>query len=216
MTTAKDSAQIALGKFYLHRWEGQVLVDWATSMLAQGFEEEAFRVMAEMEGASRAEQLDQFIRTCIFADIVVYENMELAIRAYGEDLRRRALGGEIELEAAFAQLRPLAYDNTSVVIPGLNELDEDFNLLDSLQPTFHYEEMTKENRQEYLQEFFENLRIEEGPWNQSRDPRDVKTPLPPQSESDFARYAEMVGVIAIILIFILYVLTLLTSIMVAF
>lgn len=151
MTTAHDSAQIALGKFYLHRWEGQVLVDWAVSMQAQGYDDAAFVVLAGLEGAPRAQQLDQFLSTCADAGIAVQENMELSIRAYIEDLRRRALAGEIELAAAFAQLRPLAYDNTAVVIPGLNELDEDFNLIDSAQPAFHYPELTATNRSQFLQ-----------------------------------------------------------------
>ena len=209
MTSAHDSAQIALGKFYLHRWEGQVLVDWASSMLTQGYEDDAFIALAGMEGASRSSQLDQFIYTCKEAGIEVFENMELAIRAYIEDLRRRALGKEIELSAAFAQLRPLAYDNTSVVIPGLNELDEDFNLLDSSQPGFHNEGITPENRDEYLLHFFENLTIEDGPWNDP-DPIPAK-PWFNTYTTDSDLYIERVAIIIIALLYLIYVFAMLAS-----
>jgi len=211
MISAHDSAQIALGKFYLHRWEGQVLVDWASSMLAQGHEDDAFVALSEMEGASRSAQLDQFLYTCNEAGVTVHENMELAIRAYIEDLRRRALGKEIELSAAFAQLRPLAYDNTSVVIPGLNELDEDFNLLDSKQPGFHNEGITLENREKYLQRFFEELTIEDGPWNDP-DPIPAKPWFDPYS-SDADLYLERVAIIIIALLYLTYVFVTLASLL---
>lgn len=211
MTTAHESAQIALGKFYLHRWEGQVLVDWASSMLSQEVDDEPIRKLAEMEGAERTAQLDQFIYACGAADIVVYENMELSIRAYVQDLRRRALAEEIEFQAAFAQLRPLAYDNTSVVIPGLSELDEDFNLLDSSQPAFHNEEMTLANRDEHLKAFFAGLSVEEGPWDEPvRDKREVyEGPL----SRDFASYAEAVAVVTVLVFIVLYLLLMFSSFM---
>lgn len=210
MTSAHDSAQIALGKFYLHRWEGQVLVDWATSMLSQGYEAPAFVRLSEMEGVDRATQLDQFIRTCNEADIEVYENMELAIRAYIEDLRRRALAKEIDITAAFAQLRPLAYDNTSVVIPGLTELDEDFNLLDSNQPAFHHDGITLDNREEYLFRFFEDLKVEDGPWNQPEVATE-KTPWFSTENEHAERYFEWVAIAIIALLYLIYVLATVVS-----
>lgn len=212
MTSAHDSAQIALGKFYLHRWEGQVLVDWATSMLSHGYDGPAFVALAEMQGVDRATQLDQFIYTCNEAGIEVYENMELAIRAYIEDLRRRALAKEIDIHAAFAQLRPLAYDNTSVVIPGLTALDEDFNLLDSNQPAFHHDEITLDNRKEYLVRFFEDLKVEDGPWNHPESEASAeKTPWYTTYNNDANRYFEMVAIIVIVLLSLVYVLAMLAS-----
>lgn len=212
MITVNDSAQIALGKFYLHRWEGQVLVDWATSVLEQEVDSVEIRRLAKMEGAERTAQLDQFIHACSDAGIVVYENMELSIRAYCVDLRRRTLAGEIALAAAFAQLRPLAYDNTSVLIPGLSELDEDFNLLDSSQPAFHHPEMTKENSDDYLRLFFENLSVRIGrpaePTGASRG--NYASPVLPE----FANYAEAVAVIFLVLVVVFFLLMLLSSQMV--
>ena len=213
MTTTHDSAQIALGKFYLHRWEGQVLVDWATSLLAQGVGDEAMRALSAMEGATRSAQLDQFLRACASNDIRVVENMELSVRAYCEDLRRRALAGEIDLEAAFAQLRPLAYDNSAIVIPGLTELDEDFNLLDSLEPPYHHTDLDEGNRQDHLRLFFANLRVEEGPWSRTRDPRDPE-PSPRMQPGEIGRYLEMAAVLVVTLLLVLYLLSLLSQFMV--
>lgn len=214
MTTAHESAQIALGKFYLHRWEGQVLVDWSISLLDQGYSNERLVALSTMEGASRSQQLDQFILACSASEIPVYENIELSVRAYCEDLRRRALAGEITLEAAFAQLRPLAYDTSSVVIAGLEELDEDLNLLDSEQPAFHHSDLAAENKEEYLREFFEQLRVEESFTGNIRGRRDIGSDFPPLPEADFARYVEMTAIVAITLIFVIYFLLLLAGFMV--
>lgn len=203
------SAQIALGKFYLHRWEGQVLVDWAVSMINQGYDEPAFITLAGMEGAARAEQLDQFISACKAASIVVYENMELAIRAYIEDLRRRALAGEIELMAAFAQIRPLAYDNTPMLIPGLTELDEDFNLLDSRELPFHHKDLNAENREDYLRTFFDHLHIEKGPWEEVAPPADQSFGANEFDQAAY-RYLEIAAVALIFLLYLLYVLAILS------
>lgn len=208
MTTAHDSAQIALGKFYLHRWEGQVLVDWAVSVLEQGQEHPQLVRLAQLEGATRSQQLDQFIRACSAVGIPVLENIERSVRAYCEDLRRRALAGEITLEAAFAQLRPLAYDTSSVVIPGLEELDEDLNLLDSEQPAFHHSDLVTDNKEHYLRRFFENLLVEDSFTAPPRPAREIGTNLPPQPEADFARYVELTAVILITLLFVIYVLLL--------
>ncbi len=210
MTAAHVSAQIALGKFYLHRWEGQVLVDWATSMIDQGFDAPVFVTLAKMEGAERAEQLDQFIDTCRSAGIVVYENMELAIRAYIEDLRRRALAGEIELAAAFAQIRPLAYDNSSILIPGLTELDEDLNLHDSGEKPFHHKALTAENRDEHLRTFFEELRIERGPWDDPTPATDDPIAVN-QFDQEAYRAVEIVAIIVIFILSLIYLIAMVNS-----
>lgn len=214
MTSSQQSAQIALGKFYLHRWEGQVLVDWATSMLDQDHDAEPFKVLADMEGKSRAVQLDQFLYACQTSGIVVYENVELAITAYVEDLKRRTLAGEIEASAAFAQLRPLAYDNTAVIIPGLNELDEDLNLLDSNQAPFHLEGITLENKEEFLMHFFQRLSVEEGYWNPEEVSNEEDLFNRPNLDYDKeqVRYVESVAIIILTLLFVFYVLLLLASV----
>lgn len=163
MSTTKKhnaaAAQIALGKFYLHPWDSQVLVDWAKSLTQQGYEEEELLALSVMEGADREEILHQFDTVTIINNIDISFAELVAITAYIEDLRQRVLAEKIDTQAAFAQVRPLAYDLEGIQLRGLSELDEDLNLLDSGEPAFHHKGLTPENRNVFIRTFFREMKI---------------------------------------------------------
>jgi hypothetical protein len=159
ITNPNPAAQTALGKFYLHPWDSQVLVDWAKSLVQQGWEEEELLVLSEMDHASREEILDQFDTVTILNDIHVNFGELAAITAYLEDLSERVLADEIEPAAAFAQVRPLAYDLDGIQLSGLNKLDEDLNLIDSGEKPFHHPALIEANRNIFIRTFFREMKI---------------------------------------------------------
>lgn len=163
MSTTKKhnaaAAQTALGKFYLHPWDSQVLVDWAKSLTQQGYEEEELVALSEMEGADREEILHQFDTVTIINNVDISFNELAAITAYLDNLRERVLANEIDAQAAFAQVRPMAYDLEGIQLSGLSELDEDLNLLDSGEPPFHNKGLSVANRDAFIRTFFQDMKI---------------------------------------------------------
>lgn len=179
MHDVQVSAQIALGKFYLHPWDSQVLVDWAKSQVQRGDQDNEIVVLSRMENASRGEILDQFDDMVSWNDLEVDFDETVAITAYLEDLRDRVLSGAIDARAAFAQVRHLAYDLEGLQLSGLSELDEDLNLLDSDQPAYNYPEMTAANAEVYIRTFFREMSILQ--------------PLPPVAKTSTAAPARDLG-----------------------
>ena len=163
MSTTKEqnstAAQPALGKFYLHPWDSQVLVDWAKSLIQQGYEEEELVALSKMDGADREEILHQFDTVTIINNINISFGELPAITAYLNDLRERVLSNKIDAQAAFAQVRPMAYDLEGIQLSGLSELDEDLNLLDSGEPPFHHKELVTGNRDAFIRTFFQDMKI---------------------------------------------------------
>ncbi len=163
MSTTKEqnatAAQTALGKFYLHPWDSQVLVDWAKSLTQQGYEEEELVALSKMDGADREEILHQFDTVTIINNINISFGELPAITAYLNDLRERVLSNKIDAQAAFAQVRPMAYDLEGIQLSGLSELDEDLNLLDSGEPPFHHQELVAANRDAFIRTFFQEMKI---------------------------------------------------------
>ena len=163
MSTTKKhntaAAQTALGKFYLHPWDSQVLVDWAKSLRQQGYAEEELVTLSEMDGADREEILHQFDTVTIINNIDISFGELNAITAYLNNLRERVLVNEIDAQAAFAQVRPMAYDLEGIQLSGLSELDEDLNLLDSGEPPFHHTDLSVANRDVFIRTFFQDMKI---------------------------------------------------------
>ncbi len=158
-STTSNPAQTALGKFYLHPWDSQVLVDWGKSVVQQGMDGEAVTQLSQMDKADRKEILDQFGTVVLVNNLDVSFDELTAAKAYLNDLRTRVLANKIDAEAAFAQVRPLAYDLEGIQLSGLSELDEDLNLLDSGQPTWHNETLIPANKNVFIRRFFREMRI---------------------------------------------------------
>jgi hypothetical protein len=208
------SAMIALGKFYLHRWDKHVLVDWAESMIAKGHASDSMHFLSAMRGDGREFQLEQFFEVCRDHNLVVYDVEELALEAYISDLRKRVIAGEIEPEAAFAQVRPLAYDEEIILVSGLDELDQDLNLLDSAQPVFYNKDLTLETREEVIRRFFREFTVDTEPSAkksvfEDTDPAD--TP-PPFFDENMLKQIEMVAIIFVSLIFVVWILLFLLTV----
>lgn len=202
MSTTAPAAQTALGKFYLHVWDHQVLVDWANSVVETELASAELTALAGMGGASREEILDQFETVVILNDLDVDFDERTAVTAYLHDLRRRVLADEIDTDAAFAQVRPLAYDLLGPQLAGLTELDEDLNLLDSGEVAYHHPNLTPANRRVYLRKFFRDLRIldplprpGEGARRPAREPREPSAP----SEARVVAYLEIIAILLLAL-----------------
>ncbi|MGK0335376.1 MAG: hypothetical protein ACI974_002204 [Paraglaciecola sp.] len=152
-------AQTALGKFYLHPWDSQVLVDWAKSLVLQGKTDEELVALSGMERSSREAILDQFGTVVLVNNIDVSFDEHTAATDYLNDLRTRVLADKIDSEAAFAQVRPLAYDLDGIQLTGLSELDEDLNLVDSGVAPFHHDNLNATNKNVFIRRFFSEMRI---------------------------------------------------------
>jgi len=203
------SAMIALGKFYLHRWDKHVLVDWAESMIAKGHESDAMHFLSAMRGDGRSFQLDQFLEVCNEHDLLVYNVEVLALEAYISDLRHRVSAGEIEAEAAFAQIRPLAYDEDVILVSGLDELDQDLNLLDSGQPVYYNKDLTIDRKEQVILRFFREFTVDTDPVSVSLPPSasdryesDYPSPI---FEDEAMKYVEMVAIIFVTLVLVIWV-----------
>ncbi|WP_020567291.1 hypothetical protein [Neolewinella persica] len=202
------SAQVAHGKFHLHPWEGQVLVDWAVSMVQHGFDQHEMVQLSEMEGKSRELIHEAFLAAAEVAGINLPFTDKGAISTYLLDLRDRVLSNEIDAEAAFAQVRPLAYDTEGVQLTGLSELDEDLNLVDSGELPWHHADLTSDNRDVLIRRFFRRMRVI------------GRRTVPAGSgsgrsryyvDNEFSRYIEIMVIIYIGLLTVIYVLSLIAS-----
>ncbi len=205
---------IALGKFYLHRWDKHVLVDWAESMIAKGHASDSMHFLSAMRGDGREFQLDQFFEVCSDHNLVVYNVEELALEAYISDLRNRVIAGEIEPEAAFAQVRPLAYDEEIIMVSGLDELDQDLNLLDSAQPVFYNKDLTLDTREEVIRRFFREFTVDTEPSAKSsvsEDAHSTDTP-PPFFDENMLKQIELAAIVFVSLIFIVWILLFLLTV----
>ncbi|TXF88576.1 hypothetical protein FUA23_14000 [Neolewinella aurantiaca] len=157
--TSNLPAQTALGKFYLHPWDSQVLVDWAKSLVQQGKSEKELTVLSGMDRSGREDILNQFGTVVLVNNIAVSFDEFTAVSAYLNDLRTRVLADKITPEAAFAQVRPLAYDLNGIQLTGLSELDEDLNLLDSGELPFYNKEINASNKKIFIRRFFSEMDI---------------------------------------------------------
>ena len=198
-----NAAQNALGKFYLHPWDSQVLVDWAKSLVQQGSEQEEIVRLSKMERAGREDILAQFDTATIIHDVAINMNEMAAITAYLEDLRRRVLADEIDPAAAFAQVRPLAYDLEGLQLTGLSELDEDLNLLDSGVEPFHHTDLVEANRNVFIRSFFRDMKILEpmpvhGKFGPGED-------YPTDFEVDLTKRLEALALAIVVALVVLYV-----------
>ncbi|MFK8165499.1 MAG: hypothetical protein AB8H12_23835 [Lewinella sp.] len=204
------SAQVAHGKFHLHPWEGQVLVDWAVSMVQHGFDQHDMVSLSEMEGKSRELIHTAFQAAVEVAGINLPFSEKGAISTYLLDLRDRVLSNEIEPEAAFAQVRPLAYDTEGVQLSGLSELDEDLNLIDSGELPWHNTDLTQENRDVLIRRFFRRMRV----IGRRRTPVDPgSSSARYYAENEYSRYLEMMAVIFLALLMVVYVLLIFAGLM---
>jgi|GEM_PF-1890897 len=201
--TNAAAAQTALGKFYLHPWDSQVLVDWAKSLTQQGYEEEELVALSEMDGADREEILHQFDTVTIINNIDISFGELPAITAYLDDLKVRVLANEIDLDAAFAQVRPMAYDLEGIQLSGLSELDEDLNLLDSGEKAFHNEDLVAANRSLHIRTFFRDMKILPPLPDLNTIPR--RDDGPRTFDDQLTGKLELLALIAIIGLIVLYV-----------
>ncbi len=204
------SAKVALGKFYLHPWESQVLVDWAVSMIEKGFDYEGLSDLAKQEGAEREVVQAKFRRVCDAAGIHFDLSESEVVTSYLRDLRDRVLANEIDPMAAFNQVRPLAYDTAGLQLAGLNELDEDLNLVDSDELPWHNEDLTQDTKEIVIRRFFRRLRV--------IHPKRTADTFPGYSpryypDKELARYVEMVTIILLTLLLVIYVLLLFAGLM---
>jgi hypothetical protein len=204
------SAQVAHGKFHLHSWEGQVLVDWAVSMVQHDFNQDEMVVLSKMEGKSRMEILDAFLEAAEVAGISLPYSDKGAISTYLFDLRDRVLSQEIEPEAAFAQVRPLAYDAEGIQLSGLNELDEDLNLVDSGELPWHHTDLTPDNRDVLIRQFFRQMRVI-GRRRQTTDPGFSNPRY--YTENEYSRYLEIMALVFLGLLMLIYILVLFAGLM---
>lgn len=207
---ANHSAQVALGKFYLHPWEGQVLVDWASSMVEKGFNFEGLKTLAEMEGADRSIVLRQFRKVGNKATISIGLTETEAVTIYIHDLRDRVLANEIDPIAAFNQVRPLAYDTDGFDLPGLSELDEDINLVDSDELPWYNADLTKDTKELVIRRFFRRLRILDRPMPVHAFPE--RSPRYYQ-DKELTKYVETVAIVLLTLLLVIYVLLLFAGLM---
>lgn len=157
MPSLQTSARIALGKFFFHPWDSQVLVDWAACQVQDGASNSELLRLSRMQGADRHAILRQFFAAAEASGLTVETDETAAAMAYLRDLRQRVLNGAIDPPAAFAQVRHLAYDVDAPHLDGLAELDEDLNLLDSQQTPWHNPNLTAENRNDHIRAFFRHL-----------------------------------------------------------
>lgn len=208
------SAMIALGKFYLHRWDKHVLVDWAESMIAKGHASDSMHFLSAMRGDGREFQLDQFFQVCSAHNLVVYNVEELALEAYISDLRQRVIAGDIEPEAAFAQVRPLAYDEEIIMVSGLDELDQDLNLLDSAQPVFYNKDLTVETKDAVIRRFFREFTVdtEPSPRRPATEEMQDAEVSHPFFDEDMMKQVEMAAIVFISLIFVVWILLFLLTV----
>jgi hypothetical protein len=197
------SAQVAYGKFHLHSWEGQVLVDWAASLVQYGFNQHEMVRLSEMEGKSRELIHNAFLEAVEVAGITLPFSDKGAISTYLLDLRDRVLSNEIETEAAFAQVRPLAYDTEGIQLNGLRELDEDLNLVDSGELPWHHADLTTDNRDVLIRRFFRRMRVISRR-RPSAGPGPTKSRY--YTENEYSRSLEMMTVIILALLVVIYVL----------
>ncbi len=199
-STTNTPAQTALGKFYLHPWDSQVLVDWAKSVVQQGMDGEEVVRLSNMDRSDREKILEQFGTVALVNNLEISFDEQTAAKAYLNDLRTRVLADKIDPEAAFAQVRPLAYDLEGIQLSGLSELDEDFNLLDSGQAPWHNKNLIPANKNVFIRRFFREMRILE-PLESSNTEYRRQDDL----EHEFETYFEMGAyvVLAIISLFLL-------------
>lgn len=158
-STSNTSAQTALGKFYLHPWDSQVLVDWAKSLVQQGKNEKELVTLSGMDRSNREAILEHFGTVVLVNNIDVSFDEVTAATAYLNDLSTRVLANKIDPEAAFAQVRPLAYNPEGIQLTGLSELDEDLNLLDSGEEPFHNPNLISANKNVFIRRFFNEMHI---------------------------------------------------------
>lgn len=204
------SAQVAHGKFHLHPWEGQVLVDWAVSMVQNGFDQHEMVKLSEMEGKSREAIHAAFLQAADLAGVNLPFTEKGAISTYLLDLRDRVLSREIEPEAAFAQVRPLAYDTEGLQLSGLSELDEDLNLIDSGELPWHNSELTADNKDVLIRRFFRQMRVV-GRSRVPAEPGSARSRY--YAENECTRYVEMMAVIFLTLLLVIYVLLIFAGLM---
>lgn len=184
-STINVPAQTAFGKFYLHPWDSQVLVDWAKSVVQQGMDEEELVLLSKMDRSDREKILEQFGTVVLVNNLDVSFDELTAASAYLNDLRTRVLADKIDPEAAFAQVRPLAYDLEGMQLSGLSELDEDFNLIDSGQEPWHNKNLISANKNVFIRRFFREMRILEPLTTEETDRRhyDAEQDLEPYFEA---------------------------------
>jgi hypothetical protein len=204
------SAQVAHGKFHLHPWEGQVLVDWAVSMVQQGFDQHDMVELSEMEGKRRELIHNAFLKAVEVAGLTLPFSDKGAISTYLLDLRDRVLSHEIEPDAAFAQVRPLAYDAEGIQLSGLSELDEDLNLVDSGELPWHHTDLTPDNRDVLIRRFFRRMRVIRRRGIPA-DPGSTRSRF--YAENEYSRYLEMMAVVFLGLLMVIYILLLFAGLM---
>jgi hypothetical protein len=205
-STSNKPAQTALGKFYLHPWDSQVLVDWAKSVVQQGMDGKEVVQLSKMDRADREKILEQFGTVVLVNNLDVSFDELTAAKTYLNDLRTRVLADKIDPEAAFAQVRPLAYDLEGIQLSGLSELDEDLNLLDSGQAPWHNKTLIPANKNVFIRRFFREMRILEPlPVGKAAERR------PFEPAEDFEAYLEAGAYLLLGLVLLLLLLGLLSG-----
>jgi hypothetical protein len=205
-STSNKPAQTALGKFYLHPWDSQVLVDWAKSVVQQGMDGKEVVQLSKMDRADREKILEQFGTVVLVNNLDVSFDELTAAKTYLNDLRTRVLADKIDPEAAFAQVRPLAYDLEGIQLSGLSELDEDLNLLDSGQAPWHNKTLIPANKNVFIRRFFREMRILEPlPVGKAAERR------PFEPAEDFEAYLEAGAYLVLGLVLLLLLLGLLSG-----
>jgi len=197
-STTNIPAQTALGKFYLHPWDSQVLVDWAKSVAQRGMDGKEVQTLSKMDKADRDKILEQFGTVVLVYNLEVSFDEFTAATAYLNDLRTRVLADKIDAEAAFAQVRPLCYDLEGIQLSGLSELDEDLNLIDSGEEPWHNKQITSATKTVFIRKFFREMRVLEpmpGPGSRERRHFDP--------EREYETYFEAAAYIVLTIILIL-------------
>jgi len=153
-----------------------------------------------MDRAGREQILEQFGTVVLVNNLEVSFDELTAAKTYLNDLRTRVLADKIEPEAAFAQVRPLAYDLEGLQLSGLSELDEDLNLLDSGQSPWHNKNLIRANKNVFIRRFFREMRILE-----PLSPGEATNRREHEPEKDLAAFLEAGAyfVFGVILLFLL-------------
>ena len=100
------------------------------------------------------------------------------------------------------------------MVSGLDELDQDLNLLDSAQPVFYNKDLTLETREEVIRRFFREFTVDTEPSAQrpAFEDADLTETPPPFFDENMLKQIEMVAIIFISLIFVVWILLFLLTV----
>ena len=166
--SVKEETEILLAKKLLSNFNSKNYIDWAISVIESGIESESLFILAGLDN-DETEIREKYFRKVI-EELKIDINFEdfALLQNYAKFIAEKVINGNLSQSKGLSTMNEIVlksdYDSRFMQF---FELDEDLDCLNYSNNTIFNSELTKENKEKYIQEEFklfleiENLKIDD-------------------------------------------------------